>query len=127
MTSSPAEGLPVVEFFTLPVRVWAEARVVRRIATETTCQRGRIRVQANSGSLDSAAAALRAPATPLGMTVLAWDKCRVPFVVSIMASLFLAARRLWLLVWRFRPGGWRPRPAGKLLGIDSRCRAFSRL
>jgi hypothetical protein len=30
MTSSPAAGLPVVEFLTVPVRVWAEAREARR-------------------------------------------------------------------------------------------------
>ena len=30
MTSSPAPGLPVVAFFTIPVRVWAEARVESR-------------------------------------------------------------------------------------------------
>src|SRR5258708_37268262 len=29
MTSSPAAGLLVVEFLTVPVRVWAEERVVR--------------------------------------------------------------------------------------------------
>jgi hypothetical protein len=39
ITSSPAAGLLVVAFFTVPVRVWAAVRVVRRRA------KGMIRVE----------------------------------------------------------------------------------
>src|SRR5580658_2315147 len=137
MTSSPAEGLPVVEFFTLPVRVWAEARAVRRSSARVrtimlrdlamrgeNCLRSRLGVDANTGSFDFAGSALCAIPATLRMT----GDCKMegPFMVAIMVGL-CAARRLWLRVWRFPRGAWRLRPAGKLLGIGSRCRAFCRL
>jgi hypothetical protein len=105
----------VVEFFTRPVRVWAEASDVRRIARETICQRGRIRVLANSRSLDFVAAALCAPATPLGMTDLAWVKSRIPFMVSIMVARSLFGRS-WLGSARRGGFGFQSRDFGQERG-----------
>src|SRR3981081_3912995 len=87
ITSSPAAGLLVVEFFTVPVRVWAAARVVRRrtraimkvasrrvdrvVATqlgENALGRRR-RGEAGMGSFDFAGSALCSPPATLRMTL----------------------------------------------------------
>jgi hypothetical protein len=81
MTSSAAAGFPVVEFFIVPVRVWAEAREVRRMATaNAACTnvnaerlenafRGLNLLYGEKGSFDCAETSLRDVSTPLRMTV----------------------------------------------------------
>src|ERR1700693_2751028 len=79
MTSSPAAGLAVVEFLMVPVRVWAEARVVRRSAAHAVrtnagaecgenALRGRLLMLRDKGSFDCVNASLRDAFTPLRMT-----------------------------------------------------------
>src|SRR5580692_6734427 len=87
-TSSPAAGLLVVEFLTVPVRVWAEARVVRRrMAAADAARTNAARTNAEGefgenalqglmmllrckGSFDCVEASLREVSTPLRMTDL---------------------------------------------------------
>src|ERR1700722_4737615 len=102
-TSSPAEGLPVVEFLTVPVRVCAEAKVVRRrmVASDAKDQknlaenalRGRIWGLACMGPFDFAEISLREVSPSLRLTCFREN-----------------AFKIWVLfaAWDFFPGGRSP-------------------
>src|SRR5215471_4332484 len=114
-TSSPAAGLPVVEFFTVPVRVWAAAACARSNANPTN------QAQRNTRSFDSASAALRFALAALRMTCINFD-----FLAKVMISLWWALMRFGIRGARSRPGAPRLHPATRLSGCGSRRRGLYR-
>src|SRR5258708_23685322 len=131
-TSSPAAGLPVVEFLTVPVRVWEKAREQRRrtiaraaagventflrAARANTLERRenslrvRGRVPADKGSFDCVSASLREALTSLRMTV--WGAFKI--------GVLFAARGF--RGEEYRQGLSRLPPEGKISGIPNRRR-----
>src|SRR5450631_632085 len=70
-TSSPADGLPVVEFFTVPVRVWAAAKEVSRrtmSAKRMIAPRSLLAAVGSSGAVARHVSAFSLEARSLGMT-----------------------------------------------------------
>src|SRR6267154_6024200 len=110
MTSSPGAGLPVVAFFTVPVRVWAEEREVRKSVSARDARtlprskddqgkesrenslRGRVLVLACKGSFDCVEISLCEISTSLRMT----GRC-------VFKIWFLFEARDFFRGGRFRP------------------------
>src|SRR5580700_4112332 len=123
-TSSPAAGLLVVEFLTVPVRVWEEASEARRrmaaadaarTNAKKDCEgnslRGRVAPLRDKGSFDCVGTSLREVSTPLRMTVL-FSMTALRYISFKIGFLFEV--RGFSPGGRFRPEGWRLRPAGKI-------------
>src|SRR3974390_3466885 len=134
-TSSPAPGFPVVAFFTVPVRVWAEAKAERSrtessaIWIENALQGGR-KARADTGSFDLAGTALCALFTALRVTE--HEDC-VRFAAFgmtgdgwVMISRFLVWTQPLLRGARFLPEAWLLRLVRKVSTTGSRRRVSCR-
>src|SRR5450755_407486 len=134
-TSSPAAGLPVVAFLTVPVRVWAEAKEERRKTRKIVAPRGprtrdarenscwsREGLPSRKGSFDCVFVRLSRTKTSLRTTGGKDGKGRVAFMISVFSG-----RRAWLPGGRFRLGAWRPRLAARLSVAGNPRRGLCRL